>query len=62
MEKQQIINGIISSNPSLFGLQFKDYVDGKIIFTDPSESAIKVAETNYQIFEDREKDYKNWKL
>lgn len=55
MEKQQIINGIISSNPSLFGLQFKDYIDGKVIFTDPSESAIKVAENNYQIFKDREK-------
>lgn len=63
MEKAEAINGIISSNPSLFGLQFKDYVDGKIVLTEPSERSIRIAENDYQIFKDRGKNLlKNKKL
>lgn len=43
---------IINSNPSIFDLTFKDYVNGKIIFSEPSERAIAKAKKDLSIFEE----------
>jgi len=45
---------IIKSNPSLFDLHFKDYVNGNVVLSDPTERAINEAEESLQIFKDRQ--------
>jgi hypothetical protein len=49
--KEEQLQFIINSNPTLFGLRFKDYIDGKIVLTEPSENAIKTAERDYELFQ-----------
>jgi len=50
----QKAHDLMKSNPSLFGLKFDGYVDGKIQYSEPDEWAIKKAEIDLAIFAERE--------
>lgn len=57
------IEYIINSNLSLFGLQFLDYVDGKPIYSKPSNEAIKLATIDLELFTERQEQiYKRTKI
>jgi hypothetical protein len=52
MSREERIKFIIESNPSLFGLHVVDYKNGNLIMSDPSESALKKAEKDYEHFQE----------
>ena len=59
----QPIEYIINSNASLFGLKFIDWVDGKPVFSEPSENAIKEAKKDLELFTERQEAiYKRTKI
>jgi hypothetical protein len=55
MSTAEQIQYIINSNPSLFDLRFKDYVNGKITYTEPSKYAIQDATKDLELFQQRQK-------
>lgn len=54
MNTTESINYIINSNPSLFDLRFKDYVNGKVVLTEPSKYAIEDATKDLELFNKRQ--------
>jgi hypothetical protein len=50
------VNFIINSNPTLFGLMFKDYQNGKVIYSEPSEYAKEEATKDLVLFELRQNE------
>jgi hypothetical protein len=59
MTKEERVKMIINSNPSLFDLRFKDYVNGNVVMTEPSPRALERAESDLELFnESQEGIYK----
>lgn len=48
------IDLIIRSNPSVYNLRFESYENGKVVFTKPSELAMKDIEKDLKLFEERQ--------
>ena len=45
---------ILRSNPSIFNLKFEGYENGKVIFSEPTEYALKAAQKDFELFQERQ--------